>query len=495
MIAKPITKFAHRVTNVEEIPRLVAYAFRAAHSGIKGPVLLDVPIDVLFTPPQQHRIAWGALTVPPAYSPAPDPAAVEEVVKAWSAARRPVIITGTGVRGAGKVLTRLVAATHTPVFYSNKFSTPVAPDHELRGGPAVALAMLEQKPDFVLLLAARTGFLLGGRSGAIVPDQGCTLAQVDVDGSEIGRSNAVHIGIVSDVSLFIDAFLAKTTAASASTSNGTTSDGTTASGANFHRNDHWVQTCTSLRTNPSPFSNDPKIQADGHLHPYHAMSAIMRSLPPSSTIIIDGGEAGQWASMTAELANPHLVIVSTGYLGFLGNGWGYSLGAVTAEPSRLVVNIHGDGSAGFHIQELDTYARFGLNIMTVVFNNNCWGMSVNGQDLLYQNITPHRPAVQLSKSCRYDIVAQGFGCEGAYVDKHEQIAPKVEEFWKLSGPSLMNLIVSRTPTTPATLSMVGATKDPDVIVVPYYDNVPRPYYKEAAGQRMEKGGDGEVDCV
>lgn len=466
VVAKPITKFAHRVTNPEEIPRLVAYAYRAANSGIKGPVLLDVPIDVLFTPPQQHRIAYGALSVPPAYAPAPDPAAMDELLKAWSAAKRPVVITGTGVRGAGELLTKLVEATNTPVFYSNKFSTPIAPDHELRGGPATALAALsrDHKPDFVLLLAARTGFLLGGRGGAIIPNKGCTLAQVDVDGSEIGKSHAVHLGIASDVSLFIKACLAGTS-----------------SSQSFRRNDGWIKTCSDFRTNPSPFEQDPKVQKDGQLHPYHAMQAFMRAVPPDSIIIIDGGEVGQWAGMTTEQAKPHVAIVSSGYLGFLGNGWGYSLGAAVADPSRLVVNIHGDGSAGFHIQELDTFARFGLRVMTVVANNYVWGMSINGQDLLYTGVTETRPAVQLSKACRFEVVAQGFNCAGECVTEYDQIRPTVEKLAQAGGPSLINLIVSRTPTSPATLSMVGATDNPNVIVVPYYDNVPRPYFKDCTG--------------
>jgi len=96
VVARPITKFAHRITTVEEIPRIVAYAFRSANTGIKGPVLLDFPIDVLFTPPQMHRIAYGALSVPPVYSPAPDPASVDKLLEAWSKANRPAIITGTG---------------------------------------------------------------------------------------------------------------------------------------------------------------------------------------------------------------------------------------------------------------------------------------------------------------------------------------------------------------------------------------------------------------
>ena len=466
-MSKPITKFCHRVTNVEEIPRLVAYAFRAANSGIKGPVLIDFPIDILFTPPHMPRIAYGAVSVPPAFNAAPDPAALDPLLHAWNKAKRPVIITGTGARGTDKSLTKLAEATHTPVFYSNKFSSPIPPDHELRGGMATRLAAFAggaSQPDFVLLLGARTGFLLGGRGGAIIPNKDCILAQVDLDGSEIGKSHPVEIGIVSDVGLFCDALLEKSSKISVA------------------RNDEWIRDCQDQKATMSNYEKQGKVMPDGQLHPYLATAAVMEALPKDSIIIIDGGEAGQWSALTLEKAEPKVAMVATGYLGHLGNGWGYSLGAAVADRSRLVVNMHGDGSAGFHIQELDTYARFGLNILTIIANNYVWGMSVNGQDLIYEGKSKARPAIQLSKQCKYEIVAQGFNCAGEFVADFDKIKPTVEKLAKSGKPGLVNLIVSSQPTTPATMSMVGMTDDKSVIVIPYYDNVLRPFYKDGSEQ-------------
>ena len=80
-------------------------------------MLIDFPIDVLFSPPQLHRIAFGAVDVPPAFAPAPDPAALEKLAGAWKAAKRPVIINGTGVKAIGPLLQKLAETTNTPVFY------------------------------------------------------------------------------------------------------------------------------------------------------------------------------------------------------------------------------------------------------------------------------------------------------------------------------------------------------------------------------------------
>lgn len=341
---------------------------------------------------------------------------------------------------------------------------------------AVLAATKQPQPDLVILVGARTGFLLGGRGGAIIPTSECDIIQIDIDGSETGRSEHVEISIVSDAKLAIAAL---NTAISSTSS--------------FKVPDSWVQTALSLKTFRAPHNeSQPKLDVEnGHLHPYRAIKKLFQSIPDNSIICIDGGEAGGWCLQNLPLASAHLSMVTTGYLGFLGNGWGYSLGAAVADPSRLVVNMQGDGSAGFHLAELDTFAKFGLKVLTVVVNNSCWGMSLAGQEMIYGATTKARPAASLRKETRYDKIAEGFGMRGILVDAtneatdgsknddkaFEAIGTAVNEVVQRGGPGLIDLRVSPKPYQDSTMAMVGATTDPDVIVVPYYDNLPRPYYK------------------
>ncbi|KAK5056792.1 hypothetical protein LTR84_012324 [Exophiala bonariae] len=490
VLAKPLTKFAHRVTNAEEIPRIVTYAYKTAISGIPGPVVVDFPIDVLFHPPRMSAIAYGSVMHAPAAAPAPDSASLDDLLKLWKAAHRPVIISGTGAarttarNGGGREkqsaspLLQLAEATHTPVFYSQKYAPALPFEHALRGGPAGSLAILpyigKQQPDLVLLLGARTGFLLGGRSGAIIPTgDACKLVQVDIDGTEIGKSHAVDLGIVSDARNFISALLDRIK-----------------TGESIDKHEPWIQDIQDLKNTPSPHAGESEKGSDGRLHPYHTIRAIYESIPPDSIVILDGGEASVWAGENVEVARPSCAITSTGYLGFLGNGWGYSLGAaVAAGPETLVLNVHGDGSAGFHIQELDTYARHNLNVLTVVMNNYVWGMSIAGQDIMYGSDDPARMVSALSEATRYDVVAQGFGCKGAFATESiDEVKAKVKDLAASKGAGLLNVIISKNPVTAVTQAMVGKTDDPNVIVVPYYDNVPRPYYRADEG----KNGNGNV---
>ncbi|ORY10366.1 acetolactate synthase I/II/III large subunit [Clohesyomyces aquaticus] len=496
VLAKPITKFCHRITGVGEIPRLVNLAWRTASAGPPGPTLLDFPIDVLFSPVTKEDIAWGGIMGPPLAKPGPDFEAVRDVVGLIKKSVRPVIIVGTGARGAVNEITKLAERTGIPIFHSPKFSTTVPYSHPFHAGSATSLALLaatkKPQPDLVLMLGSRTGFLLGGRGGAVIPRSHCKIIQVDVDGSEIGRSEHVALGVVSDVSLFISALIKEVE-----------------DGDNFRAPEEWIHTALSLKAYRASHNEEEPVldPNNGHLHPYHAVKRLFQCIPDDSIICIDGGEAGGWALQNLPESRAHLSMVCTGYLGFLGNGWGYALGASVADRSRLVVNMQGDGSAGFHIAELDTYAKFGLRILTVVVNNSVWGMSCAGQEMIYGNFTSARPAAKLRPETRYDIIAGGFGVANAIVDATETLPPSpsdtrrksfmelgfddeeknkkildaigaaVDEVVNANGPGLIDLRVSPYPFQDTTKAMVGATKDPDVIVVPYYDNLPRPYFK------------------
>lgn len=464
------------MTKVEEIPRLTAYAFHTATAaGAPGPVLIDFPIDVLFSPPRQSAIAWGAITRPAALAPSPDPKAISTLLDLWHSASRPVIITGTGAHHTSTDLLNLASQLSTPIFYSSKYSSAIPHDHPLRGGPAGLLAVLpylqKPQPDLVILLGARTGFLLGGRSGAIIPNPPTAkTVQIDLDGGEIGRSHPIDLGIVSDAGNFLSATLA-----ALKSHNHASSD-----------RSEWLTTCASLKSLPSPHANSPHDMPDGRMHPYHALRTLFESLPRNSIVTMDGGESGVWALDVLETAQPQLGMASTGYLGFLGNGWGYSLGAAVASGGQsLVVNVQGDGSAGFHIAELDTFSRHGLRILTVVVDNAVWGMSLAGQDLVYGSRSSHRPASRLNPGVRYDVVAHGFGCPAVRVEKIDHIPDAVKTLTDGGhGPGLIDLIVSDRPITQVTRAMVNMTDNPDMIVVPYYDNIPRTYTREELKAEM-----------
>jgi acetolactate synthase-1/2/3 large subunit len=107
----------------------------------------------------------------------------------------------------------------------------------------------------------------------------------------------------------------------------------------------------------------------GVLHPHHAVRGVMEALAADTAIAFDGGEIGAWFLPFARAPGPGLM-TGNGCLGTLGVGQGYGLGLARAQPDKPVALIMGDGAAGFHISEFDSFKRHGLPILTIIFNNS-----------------------------------------------------------------------------------------------------------------------------
>ncbi|RDW59343.1 thiamine pyrophosphate-binding protein [Aspergillus mulundensis] len=458
VVSRPLTKFAHRVTNPEDAPRLVSLAVRTALAGAPawvltglGPVLLDFPIDVLFTPVHEKLISWGSITSPRSYAPGPHVEAVKKAVHLFKFATRPVVIIGSGAQSEETTtqLLRFSNQTNIPIFDTQKcmLSSDLVTKGKFYGGRADTLALLSAvealQPDLVLLLGARTGMFLAGRSGAIIPPhEKCKLIQVDVDGGEIGRTLPVDLGIISDVGQFVAAVNAQLDTGPA--------------GDCGLVDTNWVKKAVSIQSLPSPFDADPLTQSSGRMHPHHALRILFTTLSTqikSPILVMDGGECAIWAHGVAQILNPSVILKSTGALGFLGNGFGYALGAAVACPGTKVINVQGDGSAGFHFMELDTYARLGLDVVTIVVNNYCWGMSSNGQELVYGDLNPARPVSSLSAVTGYAAVSGGLGNRGVRIEKVEEMEGAVQKVLEGQGPGCIELIVDSKPVHPVTEAM------------------------------------------
>ena len=124
------------------------------------------------------------------------------------------------------------------------------------------------------------------------------------------------------------------------------------------------------------------MEADG-IHPYRAAKEIMNlstSRNHSDSMTAGSAQRGQIGQRERQRFTGSL---NLGYQGHLGVGQGYAMGAQIAHPDKRVVQIAGDGAIGFHIQEWDTMVRHGLPIVTIIFNNAAWGMSIHGQQAVF----------------------------------------------------------------------------------------------------------------
>ncbi len=450
--ARPLCKWALSVPCTERLPDLTAMAIRKAMTGRRGPVVLEVPIDVL-----HMSVTAAAATKPTGLSvrprPAPSPNEARRLVELLRAAHRPAVIAG--MEAASEVtavsLRRFVEKVGAPVFAKTQAFGLLPSDHPLDGGAAGNLAALGhigvERPDLVILLGARMGLQLGGRSGTIVPDN-ARVAQVYSDPAEIGRLRDVDLAIEADPAVTLDAVLEA------------------AGEAGFGDYGDWPARAVAAKGLFAKAYPDRDTVAG--VHPYHAAAAVAEAAGQGAVFVMDGGEASSWASACVKVDGPGRVFTH-GYLGCLGIGPGFAIGAQVAHPGRRIVHVTGDGAMGFHIQELDTMVRHGLPIVTVVLNNQAWGMCIHGQQIMYgQN---YNVITKLGLT-NYADIAGAFGCHGERVRTFDEIAPAMQRALQSGKPALIEIMTDPDVIHPITLSMLGkAEARAEEVVLPYYENI------------------------
>lgn len=452
-IARPMTKWAISVTHTERLPDLLAAAIRRATTGRRGPVVVEVPIDVLHISVLEERASRPTgLAIRP--RPAPSAGEVDALLSYLRKAKRPAIIVGGEARFSNcqVELAMFAERLQIPVFASKRGLGLLPAGHPLNGHEASNLGQLGSMgllgPDLVILAGTRLGLFLGGRGTGILPE-GATLVQIYSDAGEIGRLREIELGISADVRSTFEALLSATDDAS------------------WPDWREWTSLVTDLQHRHA--ANFPQGETANGIHPFHAMEAVSKVVGNEAIYAIDGGEAGQWAVQAARVNAPGRVI-TTGYLGGLGVGPGYAIGAQIAEPSRRVIMVTGDGSIGFHLQELDTMLRHKLPIVIVLLNNEIWGMSLHGQQIMYGD---NYSAISILGGRNYAAIATSFGCHGERVTTLAEVGPAMRRALDVGGPACVEIMIDKDVVSPGLKRMLGdATGDDKQIIIPYYENIP-----------------------
>jgi acetolactate synthase I/II/III large subunit len=450
-MARPVTKWAHQVTVTNDIPRLAAQAVRVATSAPMGPVLLDLPMDVLSSQVNDESTPIPR-TITVESAPPPQSQAVFPAIELLAQAQRPVILVGAGAwySQAEDELRKFVDATGIPVYSDFQAHGLLPSSHPLYAGTFHKMADLEtpgNRPDVVLALGVRFGLFTLGASDLLVP-KAARLIHVETDAAEIGRLRDADGAMVADSREALRALNAQ------------------ASGRHWRDLSDWHRTIRQARTarrhrleasalkasaSQTPTSQTPTSQTAartdrevGGVHPYHAVLAIIESIDDNTIVVGDGAEAYHWLNEVIRQDRPGSYLTH-GFLGAVGHGLGLSLGAQVANPGRPVLCLAGDGAVGFTIAEFDTMVRLGLPIVVVVMNNRSWGASqhfqemVSGKDKLI--------GTQLANT-RYHDVAAAFGCHARLVTEAAALGPAIKEAFASGKPACLNVMVDVNPPPP-----------------------------------------------
>lgn len=431
-VATPITKWAHRITVTQDIPRLVAEAIRLATSGPAGPVLLDLPADVLGAQVDEASVAIPEkVLLDSSSASAPQTKAIEEALHLLASASRPVIMVGAGAYMSGvsqQELREFVETTGVPVFSDFQAHGLLPSNHPLYGGTFHKMADLsapDQRPDVILALGVRFGLFTLGMNDLVVP-LAAKIIHIEIDPKEIGRLRQVAIPIVAEPRETLRALNAH------------------AKSERWPDRKKWQQTIRDAKTERCKRLQKDLDRPAPPIHPLQAVSAIVANINEDAVIVGDGAEAYHW--MNEVIHQNHAgSYITHGFLGAVGFGLGLALGAQVAHPKSQVLCLVGDGAVGFTIAEFDTMIRHKLPIVAVVMNNHSWAASQHFQEIVSG---ANRLIGTELRDANYHEVAAAFGCRAQRVTEIKDLGPAIKAAFASGKPACINVSIDVAPIPP-----------------------------------------------
>jgi acetolactate synthase-1/2/3 large subunit len=404
VVLRSLTKWTGRASTPQEIPGLVREAFRQMRTGRPRPVALEVPPDVLAA-----RADITLLTPDPreqeTLRPAPAPELVREAASLLKGARRPLIYAGYGViaSGATAELARLAEKLQAPVVVSDDGRGALSDHHPLALNTLAGEGALQQAD---VVLAVGTRFL--ARQNQPV----ATAAQVillNVDPNDLGRPRQAALAILADAQKGLEALADELDSVP-------------------RRTGPWVDVEAARRQ---------AAEALDGVQPQTAFVRALRAAIPEDGILVS--EMTQ-IGYVARLAYPVYVprtFIHPGYQGTLGYGFPTALGVKAGLPDRAVVSITGDGGFGWGLSELSTAKRYGIGLVTVVFDDKAFG---NVKRIQKEQFEGHLLGSELVNP-DWVRLAESFGIRGVRVETPAALEGALREALGGSDPCLIEVPV------------------------------------------------------
>jgi acetolactate synthase-1/2/3 large subunit len=413
-LARPVCKAAWMPTSPAELPELVARAWRTALEGTPGPVHITLPFDVL-----ESKLDDGDAPIPDAaaFEPTPvgaDHHAVERAVEILASAKRPLLLGSVSAwRGeAGEHLRALLETAGIPGYLIE--SPRGLTDPSLHG-----LAPEFRRAD-VVLLACPQDFTIGFAGPNILGD--ARLIHIAPTAVELARNRPVEVGLAGDAATVLEQLVV-------------------AARARSWPSTGWAEELESLRQENLSMMAPHETGDEAPVHPLRLATIVRDSLTDGDSVILDGGEMGQWARWA--IGTGRFVTLTNGKLGGIGSGIPFAIAAKIARPDQRSVAFIGDGTFGFHGLELDTAVRFNVPVVVVVGNDAGWAAERHRQRQVYG---PDRIVASDLLPTRYDLVAQGLGCHGEHVEKPEDLQPALDRAFASGKPACINVTIASIPS-------------------------------------------------
>ena len=412
----PITKHNWLVRSAAELLDVVPEAFRVAASGRPGPVVIDVPKDV-----QTEAIELRGLPHPGrADAPPPvDDDAIRRAAELLAGARRPVLLIGAGVigAGAGDRVRRLAERASIPVACTLLGLGALPCDHPLslgmvgmHGAPYVNLIL--EECDLLLAIGMRFDDRATGKASAFCPN--ARVVHVDIDASEIGKIRKPAVAVRADAAHALDALLPLVAA---------------------KRRAAWRARVDALRAAAPlamPGAEDPTTA-------YGIVRAAAEIAGDDAIVTTDVGQHQMWVAQAYPFRRPRQCLTSGG-LGTMGFGLPAAIGAALAAPERPVLCFTGDGSLLMNLQELATAAEERVNVKLILLNNGHLGLVRQQQQLFYGG---RYQASRFHSEPDFAALARAFGIAATRLGDASDPRDALAAALASPGPCLVDVPIAR----------------------------------------------------
>jgi acetolactate synthase-1/2/3 large subunit len=414
-ITLPITKHNYLVTDTASLAATVKEAFYIARTGRPGPVLIDLPRDILIDQADfiyPEKVNLPGYKIPTKGHPTQLKSAAELINKA----QRPLIMAGRGViiSGASAELKQFAENAQIPVITTLLGIGCFPGNHVLNYGMAgmhgtgYANKAIDST-DLLIAIGMRFDDRVTGRISAFAPH--AKIIHIDLDPAEIGKNVRVDVPIVGDVKAVLQAMQKM---------------------IETSRHIDWIQQLDEWRKQ-HPMTD---IRDGAELLPQYIVRQLYEATHGDAVIVTGVGQHQMWTAQHYSFQEPNSFI-SSGGLGTMGFGLPAAMGAKIGRPDKMVWLIDGDGSFQMTIQELATIVQDNIAVKIAIINNGYLGMVRQWQELFYG-----KRYVATPLSCPDFVkVAEAYGIAGLRVTRREEVRPALEQAMEHEGPFLIDFKV------------------------------------------------------
>jgi acetolactate synthase I/II/III large subunit len=433
------TKFNAHVDDVTRLPDLLRQAFREATTGAPGPVHLQMRghhAEVAHAEADLNLLVEERFLQVPAFRPAADPAQVDAALKLLAAAERPIIVAGGGVAwsGAQAEVVKLAEKLSIPVATSLNAKGAILDTHALSVGVVGTYSRTSAnksvgEADLVFFIGSHTGGQVTARWQ--VPRPGTRVIHLDIDAREIGRNYPTELALLGDARTVLRQMIEAPSAGGKVTRTA------------------WLNRVRAL-VDEFRAAVTAQVNSDTvPMRPERVCREITEALPENGVVVCDTGHSGIWAGTMIDFTKPGQRLIRCA--GSLGWGFPGALGVKCALPDRAVVCFAGDGGFYYHLAELETAARYGINLIVVVNNNSALNQEIPHFDKAYGGDPQERGREMWGFSkVNFAQVAESLGVMGIRAETPAEMKDALKKALAARRPVVIDAVTDHRAFSPKT---------------------------------------------